>query len=425
MYGGGLGIWGLLAWDPTLQDSAVTSLAASKDQGLSCFGSSMAPAHSKPDADPEATAAARKRKSKESGVNAALARGKLRRLEEDGHFKKSSLVIPDGSCDLTIKDLMTSENLTFEEAIEVAQRFRAEAAEATDHPKAGGVLPSSSRGPGSPVPKTPDPKPPAPRGILKKKAVDEGAEEGAGSAKAGACVTFKPEHKDAGEVKEESSQVSRHSSNASAKSCRSEKGAARPSQGLEREEVQEGGSAKNKKEAGGKAKEEKPEPVVPKASKKKTDKAEEVQEPGEGSSSSSKRKRKDEMYDELARFGDFIDEGVSEAEPLRKNLRKLKAQENLEEQEEMEERHAAWIEWWETLGQYEHELGWEDWEDWQGCGDSEWEGGDSWWGEQVAAEGGDLVPRRLRFKQPEAKVASPPEEYSQDRQPDPILACGW
>ena len=127
----------------------------------------MAPAHSKPDANPEATAAARKRKS---GVNAALARGKLRRLEEDGHFKKSSLVIPDGSCDLTIKDLMMSENLTFEEAIEVAQRFRAEAAEAaTDHPKAGGVLPSSSCGTGSPVPKTPDPKPPATRGILKKK----------------------------------------------------------------------------------------------------------------------------------------------------------------------------------------------------------------------------------------------------------------
>ena len=100
----------------------------------------MAPAHSKPDVDPDATAATRKRKSRKNGADAALARGKQRRVEEEeGNFTKSSLLILDGSCDLTINDIMNSENITFEEAVEVARRFRFEAAQAAlDHPKAGG-----------------------------------------------------------------------------------------------------------------------------------------------------------------------------------------------------------------------------------------------------------------------------------------------
>ena len=396
----------------------------------------MAPAHSKPDADPDATAA-RKRKS---GVNAALARGKQRRLEEDGHFTKSSLVVLDGSCDLTIKDIMTSENLTFAEAVEVAQRFRAEAAQASaEHPKAGGSLPSSSPGPKTlapdiPMPESPAPDPsrPAPKSILKKKVAGDAADlEGeVDSSKVSGCVTFTSQpQKVKVREEEEASQVSKSSSKATSKSPISEeKGAVR---GSEREEFQEGRSGKKKKGNGGKAKEENPDPekppLVSKPSKKK-DKAEEVHESAEASSSSSKRKRKSDMYDEIAQFGHFTDEGVSETEPLCKNLRKLKACENLEEQE-MDERRAAWIEWWETWGQYEHECGyeedWEGWEDWQGCVDAEWEGGDTWWGEQVLEECEQPVPRRLRFKQPEAKPATPLEEYSQDRQPDPLLAFGW
>ena len=280
--------------------------------------------------------------------------------------------------------------------------------------------------PESLAPKSPDPSCLAPKSILRKKVAND-----ADSSKVSGCVTFTSNPKEV-EVKEEekASQVSKSSSKATSKSHVSEvKGVVLPSQGLESEEIQEGSSRKKQKQAGGKAKEKNPDPeeppLVSKRSNKK-DKAEEVHESAEASSSSSKRKRKSDMYDELAQFGKFIDEGVSETEPLCKNLRKLKARENLEEQD-MEERHAAWIEWWETSGQYEHERGyeedWEGWEDWQGCGDAEWEGGDDWWGEQ--SEGEQLVPRRLRFKQPEAKPANPPEEYLEDRQHDPLLAYGW
>ena len=66
-------------------------------------------------------------------------------------------------------------------------------------------------------------------------------------------------------------------------------------------------------------------PLVRKASKEKKCKAEEVHELGEASSSSAKRKRKENMCDELARFGDVIDEDISQTEPERKNLKKLTA----------------------------------------------------------------------------------------------------
>ena len=391
----------------------------------------MAPAYSKPDVDPDATAAARKRKSRENGVNAALARGKQRRVEEEeGNFTKSSLLILDGSCDLTIKDIMNSENITFEEAVEVARRFRFEAAQAAlDHPKAGGSLPASSpsppksRAPDSPAPnapKSPDPKSPAPKSILKKKGREEAVEEE--PSKVGACVTFESNPKDA-EAKEGGKSAAVSKKDSMATSAASEKG-------LEREEIRDGSSVKKKKQAGGKAMEEdKADPVEPplvrKASKEKKCKAEEVHELAEASSSSAKRKRKENMYDELARFGDFIDEDISQTEPEHKNLKKLTAKENLEEEQEMEERHAAWIEWWERWGQYEYDCGENDWEDWEGWGDAEWEGGDAWWGEQAEAEVRDLVPRRLRFKQPEAKLEASLEEWSQDRQPDPLLAYGW
>ena len=430
-----MGFWYCGDCLPGAQHDTFSCTASKTRLCLALRDLSMAPAHIKPDADPDATAAARKRKSKEDGVNAALARGKLRRLEEEeGNFTKSSLLVLDGSCDLTIKDIMNSEDITFAEAVEVALRFRAEAAQAAaDHPKAGGSLPSASpsppksRAPNSPVPnapKSPDVKSPAPKSILKKKAKEEAAE--GEPRKADASVTFKSNPKDSEAVQEEeskSSQVSQNGAKVTCKSSVSEKG-------LGREEVRDAGSAKKKKQAGGKAKEEdNAEPVEPplvsKASKEKKCKVAAVHGLGEASSSSGKRKRKEDMYDELAHFGDFIDEDISQAKTLCHNLTKLKAKENLEEEQDMEQRHAAWIEWWETWGQYEGDCGEDDWEDWEDWGNAEWEGGDGWWGEQVEAEARDLIPRRLRFKQPETKAEASMEEWPHDRQPDPLLAYGW
>ena len=83
-----------------------------------------------------------------SRVNEALARGKaLRKLEKaakEGTLDKSTRVLDDPNCKITIGSLMKSEALDFDQAVQVMLQFRREAMSppgADEHPKAGGVLP--------------------------------------------------------------------------------------------------------------------------------------------------------------------------------------------------------------------------------------------------------------------------------------------
>ena len=82
-----------------------------------------------------------------AGVNAALARGKaLQKLKADlkkpkPEYSESTLLLEDGSCDLTLGDVMQREGMSLQEAVKVMMAFRAEAnggSEAPVHPKAAG-----------------------------------------------------------------------------------------------------------------------------------------------------------------------------------------------------------------------------------------------------------------------------------------------
>ena len=95
-----------------------------------------------------------------SGINAVLARGKALLNEKRERAEKgeqydwplTALLLEDGSCDLTLGDLMESEGLSKAKAVKVLLRFRQEAqtaASAADsaHLKSGGFLPPMSSKP--------------------------------------------------------------------------------------------------------------------------------------------------------------------------------------------------------------------------------------------------------------------------------------
>ena len=94
-------------------------------------------------------------KHKRSSVADVLARGvALRRLASQAKSKpidKNTAVLEDGTCSVTVGSLMKSEGLTFDQALEVLHRFRAEALggdpkpEMKEHPKSGGFLPESEK----------------------------------------------------------------------------------------------------------------------------------------------------------------------------------------------------------------------------------------------------------------------------------------
>ena len=69
-------------------------------------------------------------KKPKKSVKEILATGaRLHRMAAEAKkpFTKETLILPDGSCEITIGSLMTSECLTFDQAVEVMHRFRAEA----------------------------------------------------------------------------------------------------------------------------------------------------------------------------------------------------------------------------------------------------------------------------------------------------------
>ena len=128
----------------------------------------MAPAHSKAAAKDDGSSAS----SKRSGLNEALARGKRLQQEKKNGLTPESLLLDDGSCSMTLAELMDSENLSWGQAQEVCLKFRAEAAQdAVKHPKAEGILPTKETEKASC--KTPPPADVKPRGILRIKGASD------------------------------------------------------------------------------------------------------------------------------------------------------------------------------------------------------------------------------------------------------------
>ena len=116
-----------------------------------------------------------------AGINACLARGKaLRKLQASVKFGPETLLLPDGSCDLTLGSLMEAEGLSYTDAVSVMMKFRKEAGlgQPEANPKAApGTLPTFAKAPKKKVPameREEDMDPPTV--LLKKNAVDEGKE---------------------------------------------------------------------------------------------------------------------------------------------------------------------------------------------------------------------------------------------------------
>ena len=121
----------------------------------------MAPKASKERAEdaPSSTSS----KAPGSGINAVLSRGKAILAEkkaraekaaagEDYDWPLTTLLLEDGSCDLTLGDLMESERLSKSKAVKVLLRFRQEAEEAASaadaaNPKSGAFLPQMAKKP--------------------------------------------------------------------------------------------------------------------------------------------------------------------------------------------------------------------------------------------------------------------------------------
>ena len=307
----------------------------------------MAPAHSKGMSKDAADAAESVRK-RNARINTALARGKALQEEKQGIFKPSTPLLEDSTCSMTLQDIMDSEGLTFEQAVEVCKKFRAQSCnETASNPKAGmGSLPSkpsSEKSAGASSCKPPvSPDAGKPRGILRiggkncQAAVAEGKEEEGGETTSAAKPTSN-KRKNATSMSGKDSAKKPKEKEFQVEEPENEEKTPSPNPKTASAEGSPKPKAENKKR---KVKEEGEEVVAGEASaasetgkkKKKKNNAEEVEEEVVPSKKNEKKGKKKEGVAAVAEAEEVYQEASEElevAEPKPK-LKKLKACESLE-----------------------------------------------------------------------------------------------
>ena len=351
------------------------------------------------------------------GINATLARGKaMQKLSKSQMYDLLTPVVPGG--DLTLGNLMESEDLSYEDAVSVMVKYRKEFQDVLDNPKAGpGTLPSG-------------------KASLNKRNAE-------------------PEEGDLATQKKVKALAASASPEDSPKPAKKKKGQNPPAANPKKEKPLKMSSGSTKSASSGLIRDVKAS-TEHEASFAEEQNAGNPEEKHEQNTSTHKAdqpappkkngKRKMVPVEEEVEEEGGDDEGSEAKEgELTTTLKRRNAHETLEEPEdeewgegEVDYDEEFYAEWEEAFGApYPYKVKEEDGAAWDLQGPEVACDAEKKASEESVLIGGDLPEepptkkRRLTFKQ-EAKEFTaplselpPPEEYSQDRQPDPLMSGWW